>query len=620
MEDRVTVAVRVRPWLGTDRGARRCSIAVDGNAAELFDPQNGGRRAQFCFDHCFDSLATPDAQADQEIVFDTLAGRLLTSAADGYNVTVFAYGQTGSGKSYTMTGSSSAPGFTPRFVSALCANCEAAHHANPRSEYAIEVSYLEIYNEAIRDLLLPIRSGKGGKGGKGASLRVREHPRTGPYVEDLSKIACNTAAQVSTLLEHGNSARAVRATNMNAASSRSHAIFSIRLTQRQPIDADADEDAAPTAGTPSRASTIERVSKVHLVDLAGSERAKRTGAAAARGVQLSEAGAINSSLATLGAVISALAAAGRRGTTHVPYRESVLTFLLRDGLGGNARTLMLATVSPAAVDFQETWSTLRYADSAKRIVNEARPNLDPTQTLVLQLRDEIDELRTALRRASGVGGGPADVAAMAAVREELGVSEKLMAEATETWEMKLRRAAALAEERVGAIEDQMAVLARQLAASEQARWQSEADRQRLEALLRARGGMHDAARGVGNNGSGGGGNKSGRANGHPGGGEPWPGAASSDPSINEAGDAMPPEFAELEAAHHRSVLGATPPLVAMPKPSEVWYAVPDPQAPSDKYYWNPATGDTTWELPLHALVFATASADRLPVTSSHAMS
>ncbi|KOO32377.1 kinesin family member 13b [Chrysochromulina tobinii] len=453
--DRVTVAVRVRPWLGTDRGARRCSIAVDGNAAELLDPQNGGRRAQFCFDHCFDSLATLDAQADQEIIFDTLAGRLLTSAADGYNVTVFAYGQTGSGKSYTMTGSSAAPGFTPRFVSALCANCEAARQANPRSEYAIEASYLEIYNETIRDLLLPIRSGKGGKGA-GASLRVREHPRTGPYVEDLSKIACSTAAQVSTLLEHGNSVRAVRGTNMNAASSRSHAIFSIRLTQRQPIDADADEDAAPTAGTPSRASMIERVSKVHLVDLAGSERAKRTGAAAVGRVQLSEAGAINSSLATLGAVISALAAAGRRGTTHVPYRESVLTFLLRDGLGGNARTLMLATVSPAAVDFQETWSTLRYADSAKRIVNEARPNLDPTQTLVLQLRDEIDELRAALRRGSGKGGGPADAAAMAAVREELGVSEKLMAEATETWEMKLRRAAALAEERLQQAEKMVA--------------------------------------------------------------------------------------------------------------------------------------------------------------------
>ena len=289
MSDRVTVAVRVRPWTKGDSSTRRCTVRVDGTAAELLDPQTGNRRAHFAFDHVFSSLATDDAQAEQAAVFDALAPPLLDSALDGYNVTVFAYGQTASGKSYTMHGEPEAPGFTPRFVSSLFAACEATQRADPRADFAVEASFMEIYMENIRDLLQPAQRSHGGGGGAHgrahSSLRVREHPRTGPYVEDLSKIACRTSAQVATLLEHGSSMRAVRATHMNAASSRSHAIFTLRLTQRRPR-AEAEGAQGPGAGAQGAGAAgaaaddaLEIASSVHLVDLAGSERAKRTGTA-----------------------------------------------------------------------------------------------------------------------------------------------------------------------------------------------------------------------------------------------------------------------------------------------------------------------------------------------------
>ena len=265
------------------------------------------------------------------------------------------------------------------------------------------------------------------------------------------------------LLEHGGQLRTVCATRLNHESSRSHAIFTLKLTQRVPIE-DGDDghggaDAAAGGGAGGAGGATryrEKVSRVHLVDLAGSERAKRSG-----GGRIAETGAINRSLSTLGAVIHALAA-GKR--THVPYRESVLTYLLRDGLGGNARTLMLATVSPSAADSSETLSTLRYADSAKHILNHALINLDSSATLVTQLKGEILSLRAQLEAAGGApasagaaggaggpiggGGSAADDAASARIRERLEQTEGLLAEASMSWGEKLAQAEELANVRM----------------------------------------------------------------------------------------------------------------------------------------------------------------------------
>lgn len=291
--------------------ARSVVRISEGTTAELVDPRSGASRGRFTFDKCFDSFSSSDASGQaidsQEDVFNALAPPLLASAMDGYNVTVFAYGQTGSGKSHTMLGTRENPGFIPQFVEALFGAC-AATSARPAGggsnpvQCTLEASYLEIYMEQIRDLLNP--GGRSSRSSKGA-LRVREHPRTGPYVEDLAKVACKSAAEVQILLDHGGTVRTIAATQLNAESSRSHAIFTLRLTQRQQLLDGTEIDMSGLAdgddGSGTRVS--EKVSKIHLVDLAGSERVKRSGAG---GQRLQETGAINKSLSTLGGVISAL--------------------------------------------------------------------------------------------------------------------------------------------------------------------------------------------------------------------------------------------------------------------------------------------------------------------------
>jgi len=207
--------------------------------------------------------------------------------------------------------------------------------------YKVEVSFMEIYNEKVRDLLVANKT----------SLKVREHSILGPYVDGLSLLAVKSAEDVATLMAEGNKSRTIAATNMNSESSRSHAVFTIVLTQ--------------TMTDAGSGVTGEKVSKLSLVDLAGSERATKTGAV---GERLKEGSNINKSLTTLGLVISKLAEGSASSTnskdskTFIPYRDSVLTWLLKDNLGGNSRTIMIATVSPSADNYEETLSTLRYAD------------------------------------------------------------------------------------------------------------------------------------------------------------------------------------------------------------------------------------------------------------------
>uniref|UniRef100_A0A8B9ZL09 plus-end-directed kinesin ATPase n=3 Tax=Anas platyrhynchos TaxID=8839 RepID=A0A8B9ZL09_ANAPL len=246
------------------------------------------------------------------------------------------------------------------------------------------VSYMEIYCERVRDLLNPKNKG---------NLRVREHPLLGPYVEDLSKLAVTSYTDIADLMDAGNKARTVAATNMNETSSRSHAVFTIVFTQKKH---DAETDLS-----------TEKVSKISLVDLAGSERADSTGA---KGTRLKEGANINKSLTTLGKVISALAEVDnctskskkKKKTDFIPYRDSVLTWLLRENLGGNSRTAMVAALSPADINYDETLSTLRYADRAKQIKCNAVINEDPNAKLVRELKEEVTRLKDLLR-AQGLG-------------------------------------------------------------------------------------------------------------------------------------------------------------------------------------------------------------------------
>ncbi|KGL74303.1 Kinesin-like KIF13A, partial [Tinamus guttatus] len=350
----------------------------------------------------------------QEVVFKCLGEGILEKAFQGYNACIFAYGQTGSGKSFSMMGNAEQLGLIPRLCCALFQRISVEE--NESHTFKVEVSYMEIYNEKVRDLLDP-------KGSR-QSLKVREHKVLGPYVDGLSQLAVTNFEDIESLMSEGNKSRTVAATNMNEESSRSHAVFNIIVTQ--------------TLYDLQSGNSGEKVSKVSLVDLAGSERVSKTGAA---GERLKEGSNINKSLSTLGLVISSLAdqAAGKGKSKFVPYRDSVLTWLLKDNLGGNSQTAMIATISPAADNYEETLSTLRYADRAKRIVNHAVVNEDPNARVIRELREEVEKLKEQLSQAEAMKAPE--------LKEKLEESEKLIKELTVTWEEKLRKTEEIAQER-----------------------------------------------------------------------------------------------------------------------------------------------------------------------------
>lgn len=331
----------------------------------------------FTFDYSYWSLDSKDEQfTTQEQVFNDLGTDVVDCAFQGYNACVFAYGQTGSGKTYTMMGNSNdleQQGLVPRICRSLFNRMKVGQEEGTGYiSFKTEVSYLEIYNERVRDLLGPQNIGH--------ALRVREHRLHGPYVENLSQHPVTDFNEIHRCMTKGNQERTTAATNMNDTSSRSHAIFTITFVQ-----------AAFTNNIPS-----ETVSKIHLVDLAGSERANSTGAT---GQRLKEGAHINKSLVTLGSVISSLAEmANPTGSKkfYIPYRDSTLTWLLKDSLGGNSKTIMIAAISPADVNYSETLSTLRYANRAKNIINKPTINEDPNVRLIRDLRDEISSLQAML--------------------------------------------------------------------------------------------------------------------------------------------------------------------------------------------------------------------------------
>ncbi|XP_017754857.1 PREDICTED: kinesin-like protein unc-104 isoform X6 [Eufriesea mexicana] len=442
----VKVAVRVRPFNNREISREaQCIIEMSGNTTSILNPKApaGSKDAfkSFNYDYSYFSMDPNDSNySSQLMVYKDIGEEMLQHAFEGYNVCIFAYGQTGAGKSYTMMGKQEEgqEGIIPQICKDLFR--KISRNSNESLKYSVEVSYMEIYCERVRDLLNPKNKG---------NLRVREHPLLGPYVEDLSKLAVMSYQDIHDLIDEGNKARTVAATNMNETSSRSHAVFTIFFTQQK-------QDSATGLVT-------EKVSKISLVDLAGSERADSTGA---KGTRLKEGANINKSLTTLGKVISALAEIAatkkKKKADFIPYRDSVLTWLLRENLGGNSKTAMIAAVSPADINYDETLSTLRYADRAKQIVCKAVVNEDANAKLIRELKEEIQKLRELLKQ-EGIDVQEGDEIVRANKREDdvketrpripshttstiaeeavdqLQASEKLIAELNETWEEKLKR-------------------------------------------------------------------------------------------------------------------------------------------------------------------------------------
>ncbi|XP_036605155.1 kinesin-like protein KIF16B isoform X2 [Trichosurus vulpecula] len=422
----VKVAVRVRPMNRREKDLEaKFIVHMEKNKTTITNlkiPEGGTgdtgreRTKTFTYDFSFFSADSKSPNyVSQEMVFTKLGTDVLQSAFEGYNACVFAYGQTGSGKSYTMMGNTGDSGLIPRICEGLFSRINETTKWDEAS-FRTEVSYLEIYNERVRDLLRR-------KSSKTYNLRVREHPKEGPYVEDLSKHLVQNYSDVEELMEAGNINRTTAATGMNDVSSRSHAIFTINFTQAK-FDSE---------------MPCETVSKIHLVDLAGSERADATGAT---GVRLKEGGNINKSLVTLGNVISALAdlsqdAANplvKKKQVFVPYRDSVLTWLLKDSLGGNSKTIMIATISPADVNYGETLSTLRYANRAKNIINKPTINEDPNVKLIRELRAEIARLKTLLAQGNQIA--LLDSPTALSMEEKLQQNEARVQELTKEWTNK----------------------------------------------------------------------------------------------------------------------------------------------------------------------------------------
>uniref|UniRef100_A0A7N6C1L0 Kinesin-like protein n=1 Tax=Anabas testudineus TaxID=64144 RepID=A0A7N6C1L0_ANATE len=353
----VRVALRCRPLVPKEvnEGCQCCLTFVPGEPQVIV-----GTEKAFTYDYVFDPTA------EQEEVFRTAVSPLLCGLFKGYNATVLAYGQTGSGKTFSMGGTYTsaqendpAVGVIPRVVSRIFEEKET----RTGCDFCLTVSYLEIYNEEILDLLCTSKDKP--------AISIREDPKEGIKIVGLTERQVFSANEMVGCLELGNSARTVGSTAMNAASSRSHAIFTITLEQRRGTD---------------KVDSV--VSKLHLVDLAGSERQKKT---KAEGDRLKEGISINRGLLSLGNVISALGDESKKNT-FVPYRDSKLTRLLQDSLGGNSHTLMIACVSPADSNMEETINTLRYADRARKIKNKPIVNVDPRAAEMSRLKQQVQKL------------------------------------------------------------------------------------------------------------------------------------------------------------------------------------------------------------------------------------
>lgn len=395
--------------------ARGCSnvIQISGPTIQILALDESRTSKDFTFDRCYGDTS------HQQDVFDDLGRDFIGKALEGYNGTIFAYGQTGSGKTHTMMGNPEDVGLIPRMNDELFTRLTDKLETMRRdaessdTKVMITASYLEIYNEEVKDLLNPSKK----------VLKLRENRDMGVYVEDLCELIVRDAGELYRLIQQGNTVRKVAATNMNEQSSRSHSCFTIKVQIKTTSD---------LGSGVSREQLLN--AKINLVDLAGSERAAKTGAT---GQTLKEGAKINLSLMTLGTVINALSG----GSSHVPYRDSKLTFLLSESLGGNAVTVMIAAISPADYNHEETLSTLQYANRAKSIENKVVKNENVNDRVIRQLKEEIEKLK--MQVLAGAGGGMSS-AEDAELRTRIADMEN---EQRNAWEEKERLSRELEAER-----------------------------------------------------------------------------------------------------------------------------------------------------------------------------
>ncbi|XP_063622553.1 kinesin-like protein Klp68D isoform X2 [Cydia splendana] len=356
----VKVVVRCRPLSNREKNEGHDEVVQvwpERGAVQVLNPK--GQDKLFTYD------AVYDANADTQTIYDEMVRPLVASVLDGFNGCVFAYGQTGTGKTHTMEGTPEDEGIIPRAFRHIWQHIETS--ASRDVTHLVSCSYVELYLEDVRDLL--------SKDCK--KLTIRGQELNGFYIPEMTSIVCKSAAEMARALRTGNRVRASGRTDMNEHSSRSHAVFLVTVeSQHKP-------------------SNRIRVGKLNLVDLAGSERQRKTGAG---GERLREAARINQALSSLGNVISALA----ENSPHVPYRDSKLTRILQDSLGGNSKTIMIAAVGPAAYNYDETITTLRYAHRAKAIKNKPIRNEDPKDAKLREYQAEIERLRALIsqRRAA----------------------------------------------------------------------------------------------------------------------------------------------------------------------------------------------------------------------------
>ena len=439
----IVVGVRVRPFNQREK-ARESQCCIDmpgGNQTKIFD--DAGKEKTFTFDHSFwshDGYRTlengymepeDDKYADQKIVFDTVGKQILDNAWQGYHCCLFAYGQTGAGKSYSMVGYGENKGIVPISCNEIFRRI--GENKDPDKSYEVQVSMLEIYNEKVQDLLInPNKRPQSG-------LKIRESKVLGIFVDGLSKHPVTSYDEISRKMDDGYNNRTIGSTLMNATSSRAHTIVTIEFKQLTMV----------------AKKKSEKLSMINLVDLAGSERSGSTGAT---GDRLKEGCNINKSLLILGNVINCLAdkAIGKNKNMLPPYRDSALTRILQNALGGNSKTVMICALSPASINYEETLSTLRYADRAKKIQNKAVINESEHDKMVRLLKEENVNLKKLIedlqKKIGGGGGGPIsseDQQAFLELKEQYEANQKVMGDMQKTFEEKLEEAKKHEGENIG---------------------------------------------------------------------------------------------------------------------------------------------------------------------------
>nr|XP_044631259.1 kinesin-like protein KIF21A isoform X9 [Equus asinus] len=394
-ESSVRVAVRIRPQLAKEKieGCHICTSVTPGEPQVFL-----GKDKAFTFDYVF------DIDSQQEQIYAQCIEKLIEGCFEGYNATVFAYGQTGAGKTYTMgTGFDvniieEEQGIISRAVKHLFKNIEEKKHTAvknglPPPDFKVNAQFLELYNEEVLDLFDTTRDIDAKN--KKSNIRIHEDSTGGIYTVGVTTRTVNTESEMMQCLKLGALSRTTASTQMNVQSSRSHAIFTIHVCQTRmcpQIDAENVTDNKVISESSQMNEFETLTAKFHFVDLAGSERLKRTGAT---GERAKEGISINCGLLALGNVISALGDKSKRAT-HVPYRDSKLTRLLQDSLGGNSQTIMIACVSPSDRDFMETLNTLKYANRARNIKNKVMVNQDRASQQINALRGEITRLQMEL--------------------------------------------------------------------------------------------------------------------------------------------------------------------------------------------------------------------------------